>query len=711
MSLVLLASLAWAAPAERAWVFVLDGLRESEGVAAEDQQLPWLWGTARPMGTLVTGLVNRDSTQTDGAHRYALTGRRQPTGGLPWYEGRLLQRAFTPTILEAVGRARGLGTSAGYVNGNTVFMDSQGRSVYPGLAAVGAVEGPTGGVDAASDVEMIDVILPEIQAQGPVVTVLNLHEADKRGHAGRWDGYVQSTVGADAIVQRFAEEVIGPNDAVFVFADHGRHDGDEWPGHGDTCWGCRNSFLIAWGAGIAQGQTVRGGWELVDVAPTVAAVLGVELPTSRGRPILPALATPPATPAADDVVVEPRLATGADGRLHLFAQRLRDAAEGPAVVHRISEDGGKTWVAEADLPLAEGTEDPEDVRALRAGDDLVVAWRAWSEALGTWGLYAVRGGPGAWGAVEALDADVFHYDSPALAVDPDTEALHGWWWDEVAGTSDAPASLWHVAETSTWTGGSVDLGGVVHLPTEMELVPSGDGLLGTFAGIAAEDYTEGNANREIWLLRGADGDAPEVVRVTDDPDVSYWPSLARDAEGTLHLAWAARTGATVEEGGWHVKYASSADDGRTWTEPVRLDEDVEAWRPKVLAGEGGVTVAWVEVAEATHRVRVAAVVDGEAVAPATIAETDAYVEGIDAQPLDGGWLLAWHESSGTSRHAIHTARVKADGTSLDEVEDTPGTDTPPPDDRCACNAAGGPGVAALGALGALALGALRRRRR
>lgn len=94
--MLLLAALAVAAP-DRAWIFVMDGHRASEGVDAGTENLEWLMGTMAPQGAIVYNLLNRDSTQTDGAHRGALSGHREPHPGLPWYDGRRLERALRPT--------------------------------------------------------------------------------------------------------------------------------------------------------------------------------------------------------------------------------------------------------------------------------------------------------------------------------------------------------------------------------------------------------------------------------------------------------------------------------------------------------------------------------------------------------------------------------------------------------------------------------------
>ncbi len=683
--MLLLAALALAAP-DRAWIFVMDGHRASEGVDAGSENLEWLMGTMAPQGAIAYNLLNRDSTQTDGAHRGALSGHREPHPGLPWYDGRRLERALRPTVFEAVGLARGLDLDGGYVDGNTVFMDSQGRSLYPGLGRVGAREYPSESEATADDEALVQRSLARVEAQGAQVILLNLHEADKNGHEERWDGYVGSIVAEDQLVRSIAGSTMGANDVVFVFADHGRHLDERWPGHTDSCAGCRESFLLAWGPGIAQGVVVDGGWELEDIAATIAYVMGAELPLARGRPIVPVLADPPGTPESS--VVDPDLVVDANGRVHMFASRLKDASEGEGIVHRYSDDQGKTWSDAADVPLGIGVT-PEEVRALATPTGLRVSWRAYDEALGTWTVVVTEGDGDTWTTPVVIDSDVFSSTLPEVVDGPDGRT-HFWSWDEFVGIADAPADWIHVA-----SGAQTPVIGpaTFHLPAEVELLATPDDVVGAFACIPAEDYFEANDNRDIWVMLDGQSEAPHFVRVSADLDYSYWPSLVRTDDGALHLAWASRAGATLEEGGWRLAYAQSSDAGNTWSAPVYFDRTDEAWRPTLIASDDALSLAWVEVSGEAHRLAMATLDDGVLGEATTVAFDNAAIDRVAAVPIDGGFLLGWGEARGTLEHTLVTARVKPDGSLLDAEPPIP--EEPP----CGCDE----GAAAGLFLGAAAL--------
>jgi arylsulfatase A-like enzyme len=81
-----------------------------------------------------------------------------------------------------------------------------------------------------------------------------------------------------------------------VTTDHGRDvvpTPDQWAEHGvcvkrygmkEVCEGCRHVFAVAVGPGIKP-RTVTTQYTHLDLAPTVAKIFGLEMPTSSGKPI------------------------------------------------------------------------------------------------------------------------------------------------------------------------------------------------------------------------------------------------------------------------------------------------------------------------------------------------------------------------------------------------------------------------------------------
>lgn len=88
-----------------------------------------------------------------------------------------------------------------------------------------------------------------------------------------------------------------------VTTDHGRDDVPDpaqWWDHGkcrhsgggQLCSGCRRAFAVVVGPGVRP-AVVKGGYTHADLAPTLARLLGLELPSASGRPIAEALPTAP----------------------------------------------------------------------------------------------------------------------------------------------------------------------------------------------------------------------------------------------------------------------------------------------------------------------------------------------------------------------------------------------------------------------------------
>ena len=132
---------------------------------------------------------------------------------------------------------------------------------------------------------------------GADLMLVHLCDVDRAGHeAGASSpAYRQAARAADDSTRRLAAAWGWPAANVVVLADHGHM----WRGgHGGGEPDVRRSFFVAGGPAIAPGAS-RADMRMIDVAPTLAAMLGVAAPaTAQGRAWLDALALPPATRAA-----------------------------------------------------------------------------------------------------------------------------------------------------------------------------------------------------------------------------------------------------------------------------------------------------------------------------------------------------------------------------------------------------------------------------
>ncbi len=661
-------------PADHVWIFVMDGVRDTESIAgsgdpdAEEPALQRLVDRA----VVVPVLENKDATTTEAAHRTMVTGRRQPVSNYPWYEERAYQRALSPTIFEeAAAQIEGAGA---IVTGNTVFMDSQGTSLYPDHPGHGVtLETSDQDMSEGADDYVMNQLVLNIDADTRV-GLINLHAADRAGHGHRWEAYTED-IGKDLqYIEQFEADQEGRN-TYLVLADHGRHLDPNWDGHGDGCAGCRASWLLAWGHGIDPDlDQVEQIYELADVAPTVAHLLGIELPGGRGRPISEVLRFPP-DPRND--LVDPDLAV-AGGTVHLVAQHLPggegDLSRG-GLVYRRSTDGGATWHEEWFGLSDTGHDTPESPQVVAVGDVVLRAWRAYDRDALNWQIMgqSSQDGGQTWSAAEVLDGAVHHVATPGFALDPVSGRALALQSDQDDASTDGSSNFIRVdgaLDTAPVTWSSEDTTALiltpsqrVHMPTEIEGRVLDGRFAASFVAVEGDDYELDNDNREVFLAVMDSLDAvPAITQVTDDDDVSYWPSLLLDGSGGF-IAWSSLPRADGAR--WQVELASSGDL-RDWSDPVVVQTDRDAWHPSLADTPDGPVLAWVEVDGGVHSVwaaRVEGAADGTTPtlgAAVQLAEVDGMIEKLSlAANPDGSLLIAWHQGA-ASAHDLRLLQLSAD---------------------------------------------------
>lgn len=166
-----------------------------------------------------------------------------------------------------------------------------GTDWFPQLLQPGTVDHlaplheETDAADEASTVALLGFLAAD---QGDLL-LLHLNEVDHAGHhAGgprdqRWDA---AATKADARIGRVAAALDPRRDTIVVVSDHGHVDAG---GHGGQDAIVLQEPLVVSGAGIRPGS--YGDHDQVDVAPTVATLLGTSLPAvNQGHPLVDLLA-------------------------------------------------------------------------------------------------------------------------------------------------------------------------------------------------------------------------------------------------------------------------------------------------------------------------------------------------------------------------------------------------------------------------------------
>jgi len=133
-----------------------------------------------------------------------------------------------------------------------------------------------------------------VDEEDPELLVLQLLAADQIGHVRgtRNPEYLDQLAETDRRVGDFlaflAERGKLDGATVVLMADHGQGRGIG--GHGHLDWGELPVPFVVWGEGSVPGAVSREPRSVLELAPTISTLLGVEPPAAaRGRPLVPVL--------------------------------------------------------------------------------------------------------------------------------------------------------------------------------------------------------------------------------------------------------------------------------------------------------------------------------------------------------------------------------------------------------------------------------------
>lgn len=138
--------------------------------------------------------------------------------------------------------------------------------------------------DHAADRDVVDAALPWLQSGEFELVLIHLDQVDYAGHHEggprdlRWDA---AAARSDALLAEILAELDLTQDVIFVCADHGQIDAG---GHGGQDPITLVEPFVMAGKGVSPGD--YGDVLMVDVAPTLAAILGANLPASTQGSVL-----------------------------------------------------------------------------------------------------------------------------------------------------------------------------------------------------------------------------------------------------------------------------------------------------------------------------------------------------------------------------------------------------------------------------------------
>ena len=155
----------------------------------------------------------------------------------------------------------------------------------------------TPGEDQVADRDVVDAALPWLSSGQYQLTLIHIDQVDYAGHHEggprdpHWD---QAASQADSLLGEILAKLDLQKDTILVVSDHGQIDQG---GHGGPeAINLLEPFVLA-GAGVKPGN--YGDVQMVDMAPTLAALLGTNIPASaQGQVQTAMLNLPAATTAA-----------------------------------------------------------------------------------------------------------------------------------------------------------------------------------------------------------------------------------------------------------------------------------------------------------------------------------------------------------------------------------------------------------------------------
>ena len=140
----------------------------------------------------------------------------------------------------------------------------------------------TPGEDRVADREVVDAALPWLASGEYELVLIHLDQVDYAGHHEggaadpNWDA---AATRSDDLLREIVAELDLSKDTLFISSDHGQVDAG---GHGGGEPVALTEPFVLLGAGIQPGE--YGDVQMVDIAPTLAAILGLNIPAStQGR--------------------------------------------------------------------------------------------------------------------------------------------------------------------------------------------------------------------------------------------------------------------------------------------------------------------------------------------------------------------------------------------------------------------------------------------
>lgn len=273
-------------------ILVADGLRYTESWGQSGKKyIPNIADYFSKIGIVNTMFYNLGDTYSLSGHSSIITGYYQTLDNFGF------EKPAYPSIFQYFNKIRKREQIKSWVIASKDKLAVLGNCEYPEykdkfmpLLNVG-IEGKGLGsgyrIDSITKIAAID-ILKQYQ---PNLVLINFQNPDESAHTGSWESYIEGIKSTDKYIAEIlkflnSDEFYKNTTTVFITSDHGRHSNgifDSFVSHGCSCDGCRHISFFTFGPDFKNNLVITKRRHQLDLAVTVAYLLGFNLPGSKGE--------------------------------------------------------------------------------------------------------------------------------------------------------------------------------------------------------------------------------------------------------------------------------------------------------------------------------------------------------------------------------------------------------------------------------------------
>jgi hypothetical protein len=270
-------------------VLIIDGPRYADTWEAAGTPLIPYRKTLSKLGCLSTSFYNNGVTTTVPGHTAICTGVYQTinNGGAEIPDYPSFMQVWRKTFNQPANKAW-IVASKDKLEVLSNCTNIKWKDNYRPMTDCGISGLNTGYRDDLTTLNKVQTIL---QTEEPGLMLINFKQPDAAGHSGDSLDYLQGIFDTDNYVN-IIWNFIQNNDhyknktALIVTNDHGRHTAghlDGFVSHGDDCAGCRHIEFLGLGPDFKENYISTTAYSQIDIAPTIAYLLGFKMPFGNGK--------------------------------------------------------------------------------------------------------------------------------------------------------------------------------------------------------------------------------------------------------------------------------------------------------------------------------------------------------------------------------------------------------------------------------------------